>query len=105
MKFLAVSLVALAGMAMADDVCPATTLMPDCGVGCILTAASDLGCTQITDPIADIKCQCSKSSAVQSEAATCILTKCVPTDVKKVMDAASSICAQCASAPPTPTPV
>ncbi|KAE9368382.1 hypothetical protein N431DRAFT_346710 [Stipitochalara longipes BDJ] len=94
MKFSTSLVVAsLAAWAQAQTACNSlTSAIPTCGVPCISSAASLVGCA-----ITDYACQCSSSqyTAIQSAAQGCVLSSC-QASAASVLLAANAICS-CAS--------
>ncbi|PMD18394.1 hypothetical protein NA56DRAFT_661335 [Hyaloscypha hepaticicola] len=83
----------LAALAQAQTACNSlTAAIPSCGVPCISSAVSLVGCA-----ITDFACQCSSSqyAAINSAAQGCVLSNCQATAVS-VLAAANAICT-CAS--------
>jgi len=83
----------LAAWAQAQTACDSlTSAIPTCGVPCISSAASLVGCA-----LTDYACQCSSSqyAAIQSAAQGCVLSSC-SAQAASVLIAANAICS-CAS--------
>ncbi|KAM7207876.1 hypothetical protein V8F20_001670 [Naviculisporaceae sp. PSN 640] len=100
MKFAQVLLAAFsASLSMADFDCPATSSLPQCGIGCLIEAAIDVGCG-----VEDIACQCSSTSQLEAAAATCIVQSCTNEgEIEGVTSAAQAICQECNTAAAAPT--
>ncbi|KXX79897.1 hypothetical protein MMYC01_203772 [Madurella mycetomatis] len=71
--------------------------VPECGVACISSAASVVGCDD-----SDYDCRCSSSAAIQQSAIGCVLDACGLQDGLAVADAVETVCG-CVSASPTTT--
>lgn len=69
--------------------------VPECGVACISSAASVIGCDA-----SDYDCRCSSSAAIQQSAIGCVLDACGLQDGLAVADAVQTVCG-CVSASPT----
>ncbi|KAK4454874.1 hypothetical protein QBC34DRAFT_420555 [Podospora aff. communis PSN243] len=74
--------------------CAATSLMPACGIPCIIEAANEVGCTV---PM-DFACHCSHGPAMQAAAMPCVSSACGP-DGAKVGAAMGAICSECVATP------
>ncbi|KAK3317671.1 hypothetical protein B0T19DRAFT_446624 [Cercophora scortea] len=74
-------------LAVAQDPTPTTTIMPTCATGCLAAAATSIGCATT-----DIACQCVSSSALQAQAAPCVVASCGVFSVQSVLSAGSAIC-------------
>lgn len=73
-KNVAISLF-VAVAAASDDVTTLLTQVPDCALTCLITGASDIGCT-----VTDYTCQCSKAAELQASAGPCIDSACSTAD-------------------------
>ncbi|KAI0151528.1 hypothetical protein BJ166DRAFT_391874 [Pestalotiopsis sp. NC0098] len=84
-KNLAVSLFVAA--VVADDITSLVTQVPDCALTCLVTGASDIGCT-----VTDYDCQCSKASELQASAGPCIQEACSSADQATALTISQEIC-------------
>ncbi|KAL2152231.1 hypothetical protein VTH82DRAFT_5415 [Thermothelomyces myriococcoides] len=97
MHFSTIAVAALAAVASASPTikrqaeCPEADQIPECGYDCIVNAAADLGCQA-----EEYKCMCDQFEALQSAAATCVLTNCGIDEALNVISAAEAVCAACA---------
>ncbi|EGY22145.1 uncharacterized protein VDAG_03583 [Verticillium dahliae VdLs.17] len=80
-----------------------TTLFPACATGCILSAASAVGCTNGLD----LRCRCDPTSSaqIQASAFNCVIGNCNadPTQIESAINAGASVCG-CVNAAPTAVP-
>ncbi|KAH8895942.1 hypothetical protein GQ53DRAFT_819900 [Thozetella sp. PMI_491] len=79
-----------ATVAVAQTDCTATSAIPTCGVPCITSAASAIGCGTT-----DYACQCTSSAALQASALNCVVSNCGLITAIQVQSAASAICTAC----------
>ncbi|KAL6711697.1 hypothetical protein ACN47E_004631 [Coniothyrium glycines] len=82
--------------ALAQTACdPVASAVPTCGVPCIQSAASAVGCTGT-----DYACRCNNADAVQSSALGCVVGACGIATALQVQASASAVCACVATAVP-----
>ncbi|ROV90984.1 hypothetical protein VSDG_07681 [Cytospora chrysosperma] len=87
---LSIAAVAAAHLAPRQTDCTATAAIPSCGVPCITSAASAIGCGTV-----DYACQCTSSAELQSSAQACVLSACGLATGLQVVTAAEAICTAC----------
>lgn len=85
-KNVAISLF-VAVAAASDDVTTLLTQVPDCALTCLITGASDIGCT-----VTDYTCQCSKAAELQASAGPCIDSACSTADQETALTISQEIC-------------
>ncbi|CZR68964.1 uncharacterized protein PAC_18865 [Phialocephala subalpina] len=93
MKFIHLALtLSGAAIASAQTTCTATAAIPTCGVACITSAASAVGCAAT-----NYACQCSSSasSAIEASALDCVISACGLVTALEVSSAAAAICTAC----------
>ncbi|CBX95848.1 hypothetical protein IAQ61_004678 [Plenodomus lingam] len=85
----------LATSVLAQTACdPAASAIPTCGLPCISSAASAVGCTD-----GDYRCRCTSSDAIQSSAINCVIGNCGIPGALEVQASGSAVCACVATAP------
>ncbi|KAH7112584.1 hypothetical protein B0J11DRAFT_446746 [Dendryphion nanum] len=85
---------ALSSSVFAQTACnSAAAAIPTCGVGCIQSAASVVGCDST-----NYRCRCSSSSAIQASAQGCVLNSCGLATALAVQASANAVCACVATA-------
>ncbi|ETS81142.1 hypothetical protein PFICI_06144 [Pestalotiopsis fici W106-1] len=85
-KTVAISLF-VAVAAASDDITSLVTQVPDCALTCLITGASDIGCT-----VTDYTCQCSKAAELQASAGPCIDAACSTADQETALTISQEIC-------------
>ncbi|EUC26771.1 hypothetical protein COCCADRAFT_113436 [Bipolaris zeicola 26-R-13] len=67
---------------------PVASAIPTCGVPCIQSAASSVGCGGT-----DYSCRCTNSAAIQNGALGCVVGNCGIATALQVQASASAVCA------------
>ncbi|KAK4149672.1 hypothetical protein C8A00DRAFT_18673 [Chaetomidium leptoderma] len=75
-----------------EAACTLTSLIPSCGITCLISAAAGAGCP---NPF-DLACQCKVASKIHSIAAPCVQSKCGPQLGSTLDSVAAAICTECA---------
>ncbi|PSN70530.1 hypothetical protein BS50DRAFT_548680 [Corynespora cassiicola Philippines] len=88
---LALAITSVSAQAACD---PVASAIPTCGVPCIQSAASGVGCDST-----NYRCRCSSSSAIQASAQGCVINNCGIATALQVQASASAVCACVATAP------
>ncbi|KAF2649971.1 hypothetical protein K491DRAFT_721160 [Lophiostoma macrostomum CBS 122681] len=71
----------------------AASAVPTCGVPCIQSAASAVGCDNT-----NYSCRCSNAAPIQSSAQACVISNCGLATALQVQASASAVCACVATA-------
>ncbi|KAK4118761.1 hypothetical protein N657DRAFT_694194 [Parathielavia appendiculata] len=71
--------------------CPEASNIPACGLPCIQSAATAVGCA-----VDGYACMCSKFDALRLAAAPCAVSNCGMAGVPALLAAAEAVCAACA---------
>ncbi|KAK4245096.1 hypothetical protein C7999DRAFT_16675 [Corynascus novoguineensis] len=76
--------------AMAAD-CPLTNSIPLCGIQCLMSAGSAVGCSDVRD----LQCACKSASKIRDKAAPCVTRSCGRRRGSSLESVAAAICTQC----------